>query len=70
MPINLNELRNNLYTVNQTASKMISLVDAAMTAKFIVDTIEITFTAEQKQALIDRYIVLRNELKTAVNALP
>ena len=70
MAIDLSELRNNLYVINQISQRMLSLTDAALTAKFVIDTVEIPFTAEKRQEIVDRYIVLQNNLKIKVNLLP
>ncbi len=70
MPIDLNVVRNNLYDARTIIDKMMSLVDQAIIGKLIIDTIEITFTLAQKQAMVDRYSTLKTNLINKVNVLP
>ncbi len=70
MPIDLNVVRNNLYDARTIIDKMMSLVDQAIIGKLIIDTIEITFTLAQKQAMVDRYSILKTNLINKVNVLP
>ncbi len=70
MAIDLNELRNNVYSIGQMNSTILSLVDVALTGKFLVDSIEVPITPDKMTEITNRYLELRTQLKALVNSLP
>jgi len=70
MALDLQKVRNDIYNASMTINKMQSLVDAALTGKFSVEEVEVTFTQPQKDAMVAKYLTLKGDLVSLISGLP